>query len=71
MSRAYCTTSAIVFTLVALLHLWRVALDLPMTLGAWNIPRSLSVLAGVGAAGLAIWAFSSLKSGKPVRVAYT
>ena len=71
MSRAYCTTSAIVFTLVALMHLWRVVLDLPMTLGAWNVPRSLSVLAAIGAAALALWAFSSLRSEKPVRVAYT
>jgi len=54
MSRSYCLTSGIVFILVALMHAWRFALDLPMQIGAWSVPRSLSGLAALGAAVLAV-----------------
>jgi hypothetical protein len=59
MSRNYCVTSAIVFTFVALMHAWRFVLDLPMHIGVWNVPRSLSGFAAIGAACLAVWAFRS------------
>lgn len=71
MSRNYCITSAFVFTLVALVHAWRFVLDLPLQLGAWSVPRSLSGLAAIGAACLAVWAFRSARLGKPAPVAYT
>jgi len=71
MSRNYCITSAIVFTWVALVHAWRFVLDLPLQLGAWSVPRSLSGLAAIGAACLAVWAFRSARLGKPAPVAYT
>jgi hypothetical protein len=71
MSRSYCITSAIVFALVALTHAWRVALDLPLQIGAWNVPRSLSGFAAIIAAGLSVWAFRSAGSGKAARIAYT
>jgi hypothetical protein len=63
MNRNYCITSGIVFTLVALVHLWRVVLDFPLQVGAWGVPRSLSGWGAVVAAVLAVWAF---KSAKPV-----
>lgn len=71
MNRNYCITSAIVFAFVALTHAWRFVLDLPMQIGAWSVPRSLSGLAAIGAACLAVWAFRSARLGKPAPVAYT
>jgi hypothetical protein len=71
MNRNYCITSAIVFTFVVLVQAWRFVLDLPMQIGAWNIPRSLSGLAVLGAAFLAVWAFRSARLGKSVSVGYT
>ena len=68
MTRSYCITSAIVFALVALTHMWRFVLDLPMQVGAWNMPRSLSGFAAIGASCLAVWAFRSAKLGKPAQV---
>lgn len=70
MNRNYCITSAIVFTFVALVQAWRFVLDLPMQIGAWNIPRSLSGLAALGAAFLAVWAFRSASLSKSVDVGY-
>lgn len=59
MSRRYCFTSGAVFVLVAVLHAWRIALDLPIQVGTWNVSRGLSGVAAVGAAALAAWAFRS------------
>jgi hypothetical protein len=71
MTRSYCITSAIVFALAALIHVWRFVLDLPLQIGVWSVPRSLSGLAAIGASGLAVWAFRSAKPGKSAQVAYT
>ena len=71
MSRNYCVTSAIIFAFVALMHAWRFALDLPLQIGAWNVPRSLSGFAAIVAAAMALWAFRSASSGKPAGIAYT
>lgn len=68
MNRNYCITSAIVFAFVALMHAWRFVLDLPMQIGAWNVPRSLSGFGAIGAASLAVWAFRSAKLGKPAQM---
>ena len=56
-NRNYCAVSGVVFTLVALMHVWRYVLDLPMQIGAWHVSRSLSLLGAIGAALLALWAF--------------
>lgn len=71
MNRNYCITSAIVFALIAIMHAWRFVLDLPMEIGAWNVPRSLSGFAAIGAALLAVWALRSAKLGKAPAVVYT
>lgn len=71
MNRSYCITSAIVFAFVALMHAWRFVLNLPMQIGVWNVPRSLSGVAAIGAALLAVWAFRSARLGKTATVAYT
>lgn len=69
MNRNYCITSGIVFILVALAHVWRVVLGFSVQVGAWGVPRSLSAFGALVAAVLAVWAFKSADSGKPVRVA--
>jgi hypothetical protein len=71
MNRNYCITSGIVFVVVALMHVWRFVLDLPVQIGAWSVTRSLSGVAAVGAVCLAVWAFRSAKLGKPAQIAYT
>jgi hypothetical protein len=71
MNRNYCITSAIVFSLAALVHVWRFVLDLPLQIGAWSVPRSVSGFAAIFAALLAVWAYKSAGFGKPPEVAYT
>jgi hypothetical protein len=71
MTRNYCITSGIVFAFVALLQAWRFALELPMQIGAWSVPPSLSGFAAIGAALLAVWAFRSARRGKTANVVYT
>jgi hypothetical protein len=71
MNRNYCITSAIVFTLVALGQAWRFVLDLPVQIGAWNVPRSVSGVAAIGAALLAVWALKSAGMAKAATVPYT
>jgi hypothetical protein len=71
MNRNYCITSAIVFALVALVHAWRLVLDFPIQIGAWYVPRSLSGVAAIVAALMAVWAFRSARPAKAANVAYT
>ena len=71
MNRNYCITSGTIFTLVALVHVWRLVLDFPLQVGAWSVPRSLSGLGALVAAALAVWAFKSANSGKSAQVVYT
>ena len=71
MNRNYCITSAIIFAFVALMQAWRFVLDLPVQIGAWSVPRSLSGYAAIGATGLAVWAFRSARLGQPAKIAYT
>jgi hypothetical protein len=70
-TRTYCTVSAVVFALVALLHFWRFALGLPLQIGAWNVPPLFSLFAAIGSAGLATWAFRSARPTKSPDVVYT
>lgn len=62
MNRKYSLTSAFVFTLVAMLQAWRFVIDLPMQVGVWQVPRTLSGIAAVGAGGLAVWAIRSSRA---------
>lgn len=61
-NRSYCVVSGVVFTLVALMHLWRYALGLPLQIGAWQVSRSLSLVGALGAGLLAVWAFSGTRT---------
>lgn len=61
-NRVYCAVSGVVFTLVALMHIWRYVLDLPLQIGAWHVARSLSLIGAIAAALLAIWAYNGVRS---------
>ena len=71
MTRNYCITSGIIFVFVALMQGWRFVLDLPMQVGVWSVPRSLSGFAAIGAALLAVWAIRSARLGRTPNVVYT
>jgi hypothetical protein len=60
-NRRYCAVSGVVFTIVALMHLWRYVLDLPLQIGAWQVSRALSLVGALGAGLLAVWAFSGAR----------
>jgi hypothetical protein len=70
-NRNYCMASAAVFALVALVHIWRFVLDLPVQIGAWSVPRSASLVGAIVAGAFAFWAFRSARSPKQAQVAYT
>ena len=71
MNRNYCITSAVIFGLIALIHLWRLALGLSMQIGAWNVPRSASVIGAIVAIAMALWAVQGLRRSRPAAVVYT
>jgi uncharacterized membrane protein (DUF4010 family) len=54
-ARPYCAVSALVFALVALAHLWRAVQAVPLQIGSWQAPTSISWLAVVVAGALAVW----------------
>jgi hypothetical protein len=70
-NRNYSTVSAVLFTLVALLHLWRFALGLPLQIGAWAVPPVFSLVATLVTGGMAIWGFRSGRPARSAEVVYT
>jgi hypothetical protein len=70
-SRNYFAVSGAIFTVIALMHIWRYILDLPLQIGAWYVPRSLSLIGGIASAALAVWAYTCLRSGKQRPPVYT
>ena len=71
MTRNYCITSGVLFSFVALVHVWRLVLGFPILIGVWSVPLSLSAVGGIVAGCFAVWAFRSAKGTKAVTVAYT
>ncbi len=61
-NRNYCRVSGVIFVIVALMHLWRYVLDLPLQIGVWQVSRSLSLVGALGAGLLAVWAFSGART---------
>ena len=51
--------AAVIFVLVALIHLWRVLYQVPAKLGEWNIPVWLSWIGFIIALALAAWLWKS------------
>ncbi len=56
----YITLSGLVFAIVGLLHLLRVVKDWPLTVGPWEIPLFLSILA-ILLAGFLAWSAWQLR----------
>ncbi|MBP3985923.1 hypothetical protein J5837_16070 [Pseudoxanthomonas helianthi] len=54
-SRAYCRVSALIFSVVALLQVYRASLGLPLAVGQFEIPVAASWFAAVVAGAMAIW----------------
>lgn len=61
-NRNYCIVSGVIFAIIALMHLWRYVLDLPLQIGAWQVSRSLSLVGALGAGLLAVWAFAGART---------
>lgn len=55
--RLYCVLSGILFSLVALAHLFRILYSLPVLVDAYNVPMVFSWVGFVVPAVLAVWAF--------------
>ena len=60
MLKYYVTVSALIFALVALVHLVRLAKRWPVQIGSSSIPIAASWVGLLVAAVLAIWGFSQL-----------
>jgi len=59
--KAYCTVSSLVFAVVAIAHGLRAARGLPLVIGAWEAPVSVSWIAVAVAGLLAIWGLRSAR----------
>jgi hypothetical protein len=57
MSNSYATVSALVFTLVAVVHLARLVKSWPVQVGSFAVPMSVSWIGLPVSALLAIWGF--------------
>jgi len=58
-SQAFCRVAALIFGIVALAHVARLALDLPIQIGAASIPMWTSWFGLLLAGGLSMWGFRS------------
>jgi len=56
-STAFCKVAASLFGIVALAHAARLALDVPVAIGASSIPMWISWLGLLFAGGLSAWGF--------------
>jgi hypothetical protein len=54
----YTIVSGVVFGLIALMQLVRAISQLPVQIGAYDVPVLLSWIAAMVAAALSVWAFS-------------
>ena len=59
MSNKYVVTSGAVFALIAILQAVRAAEQIPVTLGNFSVPVTVSWVAALVAGGLSLWAFRS------------
>ena len=60
-SKGYVATSALIFVLVALVHVARLVQQWPVTLGPIGVPMSVSWIGLVVAVVLAIWGGTLLR----------
>jgi len=60
MSNSYAAVSALIFTIVAIMHVFRVINRRTVAIGPYNVPVNVSWAALVVSALLAIWGFAQL-----------
>ena len=60
MSSSYATVSALIFAIVALVHLARLVKGWPVQVGAFIIPMSVSWIGLLVSALIAIWGFMQI-----------
>ena len=60
MSNAYAAVSALIFAVVAIMHVFRVINRWTVAIGPYNVPMNVSWAALVVSALLAIWGFAQL-----------
>ena len=58
--RAYIRTTGVVFAVVALAHVVRLALDWPAQVAGWVVPIWISWVAILVAGALCVWAFRAV-----------
>ncbi len=57
-------TTIIIFATVSILHFLRLAFEMEVVVGSWNVPGWLSGLVVVTAAFMAYWAFKLSRDGQ-------
>ncbi|WP_013325042.1 hypothetical protein [Gloeothece verrucosa] len=55
--KSYLIVSGLIFALIGLLHLIRIIYHWPAIVGVWTVPLSMSFIAIIITAVLAVWAF--------------
>ena len=60
-TKAYLIVSTLIFAFVAVMHLIRLTLGWSVQLGTWNVPLSMSVLAVLVSAAVAIWGLTLMR----------
>ena len=60
MSNAYAAVSALIFAVVAIMHVFRVINRWTVAIGPYNVPMNVSWAALVVSALLSIWGFAQL-----------
>ena len=59
MSRRYTVVSGLIFGIIAVLQLARALMQVPVHVGAFDVPVLASWIAALVAGGLCLWAFHS------------
>jgi hypothetical protein len=62
--RTYLVITGILFGVVALMHLWRLAAGWPIQIAALSVPLWVSVIGLLVPGGLCIWAFALARGGR-------
>jgi hypothetical protein len=63
--RAYLMVSGLLFGLVAVLHVLRLAYGLTVQVGSWTVPLDASGIGAVVTAALCAWAFALARRRAP------
>ncbi len=65
MQKIALNVSGVIFLVVAILHVWRFAMNIPVTFGQTSISLTLSVFGALAAFLLALWMFVVANAKQP------